>query len=125
MEIEPNIGAGLLEIAPVLDHGIRRKGERETEPKRQKSSLTKRTEPCGSKRDGKKHKVKDISLDEDTVLDDIEGKKMVNVIKEHCMKKVSDGTEPLKESSISRPSFVSTTLSSSMMSFYPKILSTL
>ena len=46
------------------------------------------------------------------MLDDIEGKKMVNVIKEHCLKKVSDGTEPLKESSISQPSFVSTTSSS-------------
>ena len=59
------------------------------------------------------------------MLDEIEGKKKVNVIKEHCLKKVSDGIEPLKESSISRPSFVSTTSSSSNISCYPKSLSTL
>ena len=37
---------------------------------------------------------KKISLNEDIVLDEIEGKKKVNVIKEHCMEKVSNGTEP-------------------------------
>lgn len=115
---------GLLETSHVLDHRISRKGERETEPKRQKASLTERTEPCGSKGDGRKHKVKKLSLDEDTVLDEIEGKKKVNVIKEHCMEKVSNGTEPSKKSSIARPSFVSTTSSSSKMSCYPKTLAT-
>lgn len=122
---------GLLETVCVLDHGVSRKEERETEPTRQNALMRERTEPCGSKGDGKKHKVKKLSLDEDTMLDEIDGKIKVNVIKEHrmeqstghdVMKKVSNGTEPSKKSSVARPSFVSTTSSSSKMSCYPKTL---
>lgn len=123
---------GLLETVCVRDNCLSRKGERETEPKRQKTSMTERTEPCGSKGDGKKHKMKKLSSNQDTLLD--EGKRKNNVIKEHgmeqsagcnIMKKVSNGTEPSKKNSIARPSCVSTTSSSSKVPCYPRTLATL
>lgn len=125
---------GLLETVCVIDHGLSRKGEKETEHKRQKASMTERTEPCGSKGDGKKHKMKKLSSNQDTLLDEMEGKRKVHVIKEHgmeqstgcnIMNKVSNGTEPSKKNSIARPSCVSTTSSSSKVPCYPKSLATL